>query len=65
MSLGQCRFSTSASYTELRPALDQAYRRVMESGTYVLGDEVVAFEREFAKYWVPSTAWRSPAGSTR
>ena len=33
---------------ELRTELDAAYRRVMESGLYILGEEVEAFEREFA-----------------
>ncbi len=37
-----------APYLELRDELDTAYRRVMESGRYVLGREVEAFEREFA-----------------
>jgi dTDP-4-amino-4,6-dideoxygalactose transaminase len=39
-----------AAYRELRDDLDAAYRRVMESGQYVLGAEVEAFEREFAAY---------------
>jgi dTDP-3-amino-3,4,6-trideoxy-alpha-D-glucose transaminase len=34
----------------LRPALDAAYRRVMDSGWVVLGPEVAAFEGEFAAY---------------
>lgn len=37
-------------YQELRAELDEAYRRVMESGWYILGDEVDAFESEFAAY---------------
>ena len=37
-------------YLELKEELDEAYRRVMESGWYVLGSENVAFEREFAAY---------------
>lgn len=37
-------------YLELQEELDAAYRRVMESGWYVLGAEVEAFETEFAKY---------------
>jgi dTDP-4-amino-4,6-dideoxygalactose transaminase len=37
-----------ASYLELKSELDAAYLRVMESGWYVLGEEVEAFEREFA-----------------
>lgn len=39
-----------APYLELRPELDAAYRRVMESGWYVLGEEVSAFETDFARY---------------
>jgi dTDP-3-amino-3,4,6-trideoxy-alpha-D-glucose transaminase len=39
-----------AAYDELRDELDAAYRRVMESGAYVLGREVEAFEHEFAAY---------------
>jgi dTDP-4-amino-4,6-dideoxygalactose transaminase len=38
------------AYLELKPDLDAAYRRVMESGSYILGGEVAAFEREFAAY---------------
>jgi dTDP-4-amino-4,6-dideoxygalactose transaminase len=39
-----------AVYTELKSELDAAYGRVMESGWYILGQEVGAFEREFAAY---------------
>jgi len=39
-----------APYREQRSELDAAYRRVMESGWYVLGQEVEAFEQEFAAY---------------
>ena len=35
-------------YLELKEELDAAYRRVMESGWYILGAEVDAFEQEFA-----------------
>lgn len=38
------------AYDELREELDAAYRRVMESGWYILGEEVEAFESEFAAY---------------
>jgi dTDP-4-amino-4,6-dideoxygalactose transaminase len=37
-------------YLELKDELDAAYRRVMESGWYILGKEVDAFESEFASY---------------
>lgn len=39
-----------AAYLELHDELDAAYRCVMESGRYVLGDEVEAFETEWAAY---------------
>lgn len=35
---------------ELRDELDAAWRRVMDSGWFVLGEELAAFEREFAAY---------------
>lgn len=37
-------------YLELAPELEAAFRRVMDSGWYMLGPEVEAFEREFAAY---------------
>jgi dTDP-4-amino-4,6-dideoxygalactose transaminase len=37
-------------YLELKDELDAAYHRVMESGWYILGREVEAFEHEFATY---------------
>lgn len=37
-------------YRELKAELDAAYQRVMESGWYILGEEVEAFEEEFAAY---------------
>ena len=39
-----------ASYLELAEQLDAAYKRVMESGWYILSEEVEAFEQEFASY---------------
>jgi dTDP-4-amino-4,6-dideoxygalactose transaminase len=38
------------SYFELKEKIDAAYQRVMNSGWYILGEEVKAFEREFAEY---------------
>lgn len=35
-------------WAELKTPLDDAWRRVMESGHYIMGPEVAAFEREFA-----------------
>ncbi len=39
-----------AQYLSLKPDLDAAVGRVLESGHYVLGSEVAAFESEFAAY---------------
>ena len=39
-----------APYLEIKKDLDDACRRVMESGWYILGKEVEAFETEFAAY---------------
>ena len=39
-----------ATYLEIQDELDAAWRRVMNSGWYILGEEVTAFEREFADY---------------
>jgi dTDP-4-amino-4,6-dideoxygalactose transaminase len=37
-------------FLELRDDLQRAYDRVMDSGQYILGDEVSALEQEFAAY---------------
>lgn len=34
----------------IRPQLDAAYRRVMDSGWFIMGPELAAFESEFAAY---------------
>jgi dTDP-4-amino-4,6-dideoxygalactose transaminase len=39
-----------AGYLELKDELDAASQRVLESGWYILGEEVESFEREFAEY---------------
>jgi dTDP-4-amino-4,6-dideoxygalactose transaminase len=39
-----------AGYLELQADIDAAIRRVLESGWYILGEEVDAFEHEFAAY---------------
>jgi dTDP-4-amino-4,6-dideoxygalactose transaminase len=38
------------AYEELRAGFDAAYQRVMNSGRYLLGVEMGAFESEFARY---------------
>ena len=39
-----------ACYQELKEEYDAAYHRVMDSGWYILGQELEAFEAEFAAY---------------
>jgi len=39
-----------AQYDELKSEIDSAYQKVMNSGWYILGEEVSAFEKEFATY---------------
>jgi dTDP-4-amino-4,6-dideoxygalactose transaminase len=40
----------AAAYRELKPEIDAAVSRVLESGWYILGPEVEAFEAEWAAY---------------
>jgi len=40
----------ASPYQELKAELDEAYARFMQSGWYVLGKEVEAFEQEYAVY---------------
>lgn len=40
----------NAQYLTYKEEIDQAVHRVLNSGRYILGDEVSAFEREFAEY---------------
>jgi len=37
-------------YAELKDELDSAYQRVMDSGWFIMGRELVAFESEFANF---------------
>ncbi len=39
-----------AGYQELRDEIDDAIHRVLDSGWYILGDEMEAFETEFSAY---------------
>ncbi|MER3478951.1 MAG: erythromycin biosynthesis sensory transduction protein eryC1 [Meiothermus sp.] len=39
-----------AAYLELKAELDEAVLRVLDSGWYILGEEVEAFEEEYAAY---------------
>lgn len=37
-------------HNQIRTELDDAYRRVMDSGWFIMGNELVQFEQEFAAY---------------
>ena len=37
-------------YLEMQKELDRAYKRVMQSGLYILSEEVTFFEQEFAEF---------------
>jgi len=39
-----------AAYLELKPEIDAAVARVLDSGHFILGSEVDAFEKEFARF---------------
>ena len=39
-----------AQYQSIKPEIQLAVNKVLESGSFVLGEEVAAFEREFAAY---------------
>jgi dTDP-4-amino-4,6-dideoxygalactose transaminase len=45
-----------AGYLELKPEIDEAVARVLDSGWYILGPEVEAFESEFATYCMSTHA---------
>jgi dTDP-3-amino-3,4,6-trideoxy-alpha-D-glucose transaminase len=47
-------------YAELKPELNAAFARVMESGWFVLGKEVEAFEAEYAAFARAGAAWLGP-----
>ncbi len=40
----------AGQYRDLRPQLEAAVNRVLAGGWYILGEEVRAFEAEFAAY---------------
>lgn len=43
-------FDLKAAYAELQVEMDAAVKRVFASGRYIMGDELAAFETEFAAY---------------
>ncbi len=48
--MGVPLFDTSTPLAPLRTQLSEALERVLDSGKYILGPEVAAFEQEFAAY---------------
>ncbi len=50
-SLPQVSFlDLNSAYLELKQELDEAYSKVMNSGRFVLGSELAAFEEEYATF---------------
>jgi dTDP-4-amino-4,6-dideoxygalactose transaminase len=43
-------YDIGQSYRDLKPQIDEAVARVLNKGWYILGEEVAAFEAEFAAY---------------
>ncbi|MDD2228678.1 MAG: DegT/DnrJ/EryC1/StrS family aminotransferase [Candidatus Cloacimonetes bacterium] len=43
-------YDIGQSYRELKTEIDQAISKVLSNGWYILGEEVAAFEKEYAKY---------------
>lgn len=39
-----------SAYRELKPEIDSSIKRVLDSGWYILGEEVDSFEKNFAEY---------------
>ncbi|MFO0730026.1 MAG: DegT/DnrJ/EryC1/StrS family aminotransferase [Nitrospiraceae bacterium] len=54
----------AAQYRSVQGELQQAVLKVLESGQYVLGQEVAAFEREFAEYAEVSQAVAVNSGTS-
>jgi dTDP-4-amino-4,6-dideoxygalactose transaminase len=51
-------------YHRLKPEIDAAIRNVLDSGVYVTGDDVAAFEREFAAFCGAGHAVSTASGTT-
>ncbi len=43
-------FDLKKQYTYLKKSIDDAYTRVMQNGSFILGSELKNFEKEFAEY---------------
>ena len=53
-----------AQYQSIKGEIDSAVAKVLESGRYVLGEEVASFEREFARYCGSSQAVAVNSGTS-
>jgi dTDP-4-amino-4,6-dideoxygalactose transaminase len=53
-----------AQYHSIKPEIDAAILRILESSQFVLGDEVAAFERDFAAYCGASQAIAVNSGTS-
>ena len=53
----------TAQYHSLRPEIDNAVRRVMERGSFILGEEVAGFEQEFAAFCGAQQAVATASGT--
>jgi dTDP-4-amino-4,6-dideoxygalactose transaminase len=53
-----------AQYRSIKPAIDEAVLRVLDSAQFVLGPEVAAFERDFAAYSGASEAIAVNSGTS-
>ena len=56
-------FDLHQQYEQLRPEVDAAIARTLNSGAYILGKEVSAFETEFAQYCETSFAVGAASGT--
>ncbi|MCX6820758.1 MAG: DegT/DnrJ/EryC1/StrS family aminotransferase [Candidatus Aenigmarchaeota archaeon] len=43
-------FDLKRQYADIKPEIDTAITKVLESGQFILGEELAAFETEFARY---------------
>ena len=54
-----------AQYAPLIPQLKDAFARALDSGRFIFGPEVEAFEREAAEYLAVEQTSASPTAPTR
>ena len=54
-----------AQHARIRPEVDAAVRRVVESTQFIRGEDCELFEQEFAAYCGAAHAWAWPTAPTR